>query len=59
MFGLSDDDEGSDLEGFTVDEIGLNSDVDDDLVDLVGVDVLSVLDDSDVDDDDDDDDWWC
>ena len=43
----SDDDNGSDLEGFTVDEIGLNSDVDDDLVDLVGIDVLCVLDDSD------------
>ena len=40
VFGVSDDDDGSDFdfEGFTVDEIGLNSEVDDDLVDLVGVD---------------------
>ena len=49
VFGVSDDDDGSDFdfEGFTVDEIGLNSEVDDDLVDLVGVDVESVLNESD------------
>ena len=50
VFGSSSSDDGSDFEGFTVDEIGLNSEVDDDLGDLVGVDVLDALNESDDDD---------
>ena len=50
VFGASDDDDGSDFEGFAIDEIGVNvvDDSDDDID--AGMDVMSVLDGGDSDD---------